>query len=160
MISNGSSPNLHRTFIQSCIESDCQAHYGLNERVYTCPRCGGLLDIVPSIRGLSDPGALRALWHERLSSREPQDRSGVWRFRELLPFALDVESVTLQEGNTPLYEAPQSADYCRLDSLQLKHQGLNPTGSFKDTGMTTAITQLRSWPHCQQQRTAAAGVLS
>jgi len=65
----------------------------------------------------------------------------VWRFRELLPFAEGVGLVTLEEGNTPLYEAPRSAAYCGLDSLRLKHQGANPTGSFKDTGMTTAVTQ-------------------
>jgi threonine synthase len=130
-------------FMQRCIEGDCQAEYDVNRRIYTCPRCGGLLDIEQSTADSTDPVALRKLWRERLSSPEQRDRSGVWRFRELLPFATDVDSVTLQEGNTPLYEAPQSADYCRLDSLQLKHQGLNPTGSFKDTGMTVAITQAR-----------------
>jgi threonine synthase len=54
-----------------------------------------------------------------------------------------VEVVSLGEGNTPLYEAPRSADYCRLSHLKLKHQGCNPTGSFKDTGMTVAVTQAR-----------------
>ena len=47
----------------------------------------------------------------------------------------------LAEGNTPLYDAPRSAEYCGLNSLRLKHQGNNPTGSFKDTGMTVAVTQ-------------------
>jgi threonine synthase len=51
--------------------------------------------------------------------------------------------VSLGEGNTPLYDAPRSADYCRLPQLKLKHQGCNPTGSFKDTGMTVAVTQAR-----------------
>jgi threonine synthase len=129
--------------MQRCIERDCQAEYPLSQRIYTCPRCGGLLDIEQSIADSPDPVALRTLWYERLSSGDPRDRSGVWRFREMLPFPIDVDSVTLQEGNTPLYEAPQSANYCRLDSLRLKHQGLNPTGSFKDTGMTVAITQAR-----------------
>jgi threonine synthase len=59
----------------------------------------------------------------------------------LLPFAADAPVVTLVEGNTPLYDAPVSAAYCGLDALTLKHQGCNPTGSFKDTGMTTAVTQ-------------------
>jgi len=65
----------------------------------------------------------------------------VWRFRELLSFSEDAPFVSLQEGNTPLYAAPRCAGYCHLDSLSLKHQGANPTGSFKDTGMTTAVTQ-------------------
>src|SRR5687768_10988164 len=107
MTSTESPPDSIGTFIQSCIQSDCRAHYGLNDRMYTCPRCGGLLEIERSTNESSDPVALRTLWHERLSSREPQDRSGVWRFRELLPFAIDVDCVSLQEGNTPLYEAQE-----------------------------------------------------
>src|SRR4030095_5200852 len=59
------------------------------------------------------------------------------------PFTDDTHIVTLGEGNTPLYDAPRSADYCRLPQLKLKHQGCNPTGSFKDTGMTVAVTQAR-----------------
>jgi threonine synthase len=84
---------------------------------------------------------LKALWHERRASTDARDRSGVWRYRELLPFTDDAPVVTLMEGNTPLYDAPRSAAYCGLDALSLKHQGANPTGSFKDTGMTTAVTQ-------------------
>jgi threonine synthase len=67
----------------------------------------------------------------------------VWRFREILPFARNVSVVTLNEGNTPVINAPRSAAYCKLDRLQLKHQGANPTGSFKDTGMTVAVTQAK-----------------
>jgi threonine synthase len=77
----------------------------------------------------------------RLSSFNERDRSGVWRYRELLPFPDDTRIISLLEGNTPLYDAPLSANYCGMQALSLKHQGLNPTGSFKDTGMTTAITQ-------------------
>src|SRR5262249_51352074 len=88
-------------------------------------------------RGEIAPAAsLRELWLKRRGS-------GVWRFREFLPFPEDAEVVSLDEGNTPLYDAPRSADYCRLSQLKLKHQGCNPTGSFKDTGMTVAVTQAR-----------------
>src|SRR5580704_5731586 len=69
-----------------------------------------------------------------------EDSSGVWRFREMLPIGAQQPLVTLREGNTPLYEAPRAAVYCGLDLLWLKHQGSNPTGSFKDTGMTAAVT--------------------
>jgi len=130
-------------FIQRCIEPDCRETYGLNERVYVCRLCGGLLDIERSAREASEPNSPRTLWRNRRVSGESRDRSGVWRFRELLPYSDDVEPVTLQEGNTPVYEAPLSASYCHLDQLRLKHQGLNPTSSFKDTGMTVAITQAR-----------------
>jgi threonine synthase len=130
------------SFIQCCIQPDCQTEYGIDERLYVCSRCGGLLDVV--LRDtVADADSLRELWRARKSSLDVRDRSGVWRFREFLPFAEDVEVVSLGEGNTPLYEAPRSADYCRLSHLKLKHQGCNPTGSFKDTGMTVAVTQAR-----------------
>ena len=132
-----------KRFIQKCIEADCGSSFDLDERIYVCRRCGGLLDIERAAPSTIDPASLKQQWHDRLSSQLPSDRSGVWRFRELLPFSANAEIVTLKEGNTPLYNAPRSADYCRLDSLHLKHQGLNPTGSFKDTGMTVAVTQAK-----------------
>ncbi len=128
-------------FLQRCIAPECQAEFAIDDRLYVCSKCGGLLDVerVEEI----DATSLRETWRERRMSADARDRSGVWRFREFLPFAPDAEIVSLGEGNTPLYEAPRSADYCRLSHLKLKHQGANPTGSFKDTGMTTAVTQAR-----------------
>ena len=130
-----------RPFVQRCIEPDCGSSYGIDERCYVCSRCGGLLDIERIVEVLHDASSLRAMWRGRMSSPDSRDRSGVWRFRELLPFAESTSVVSLGEGNTPLYEAARSAAYCGLDSLKLKHQGNNPTGSFKDTGMTVAVTQ-------------------
>ncbi len=130
-------------FIQRCINPDCRAEYQIDERLYVCLRCGGLLDVDRSGPITVDPTSLRELWRQRLSSLESRDRSGVWRFREFLPIDDDTPVVSLGEGNTPLYDAPRSADYCRLPELKLKHQGNNPTGSFKDTGMTVAVTQAR-----------------
>ena len=130
-------------FSQRCITPDCGAEYNIDEHLYVCSRCGGLLDVERDDQISIDPTSLRNLWRQRLSSLESRDRSGVWRFREFLPFADDAPVVSLGEGNTPLYDAPRSADYCRLPQLKLKHQGNNPTGSFKDTGMTTAVTQAR-----------------
>ncbi|MEJ7711177.1 MAG: threonine synthase [Pyrinomonadaceae bacterium] len=129
---------------QVCIEAQCGARYPLNERLYTCSKCGGLLDIETKTAGLASPQALRDLWRERLTAIEDLSlTSGVWRYRELLPFGADVKIVTLGEGNTPLYDAPRAARYCGLQMLTLKHQGCNPTASFKDTGMTVAVTQAR-----------------
>jgi len=132
---------LSEHFLQRCITPDCRTEYKIDERLYVCPRCDGLLDIERT--NALDPAALRDLWRSRLTSLDPRDRSGVWRFREFLPFDNDDPIVTLSEGNTPLYDAPRSADYCGLRQLKLKHQGNNPTGSFKDTGMTVAVTQAR-----------------
>ena len=130
--------NLH---LQRCIAADCRAEFDLDARLYVCPRCGGLLDI--ERREPIDAAPLRDLWLTRRTSVDPRDRSGVWRFRDFLPFTDDNQIVSLGEGNTPLYDAPRTADYCRLPQLRLKHQGCNPTGSFKDTGMTAAVTQAR-----------------
>ena len=70
------------------------------------------------------------------------DQSGVWRYREIIPFLDNYDSVvSLREGNTPLLDAPRAAAYAGLDRLVFKHQGFNPTGSFKDNGMTCGATQ-------------------
>ena len=117
----------------SCAE--CGAAYpGLEER-HRCA-CGAPLDV-------AHPGPPRlstATADERLRSRRPEDRSGVWRFREwVLP--LDPEElVTRQEGHTNLYDAPRLAAWAGVERLQLKHEGENPTGSFKDRGMTVAVS--------------------
>lgn len=68
------------------------------------------------------------------------DQSGVWRFRDLLPIVPSDQVVTLREGNTPLYEMPRAAAALGMNWLLAKHQGMNPTGSFKDTGMTAALS--------------------
>lgn len=130
-------------FLQRCITPSCRSEYNIDERLYVCSRCGGLLDIDRAGPFAVAPASLRAQWRQRLTSLNARDRSGVWRFREFLPFDDGAAVVSLGEGNTPLYEAPRSADYCRLPQLKLKHQGNNPTGSFKDTGMTVAVTQAR-----------------
>jgi threonine synthase len=126
---------------QRCIVPACSAVYGIRERIYVCPKCGGPLEIDCGVSAIPNGGALRRLWEARGASREPRDISGVWRYRELLPFEEAATFVTLFEGNTPIYDAPRSAKYCGLDALRLKHQGCNPTGSFKDTGMCVAVTQ-------------------
>src|SRR5262249_13219051 len=108
---------------------------------YTCPSCDDLLDAAYDW-GSIEPERLKRVFRERRASMTPLDLSGVWRFRELIPFLPNMKRVvTLFEGNTPIYEAPRSAEYAGLKSLRVKHQGANPTGSFKDNGMTTGITQ-------------------
>ena len=86
-------------------------------------------------------GALKWLWRERRCSSEALDHSGVWRFREMLPILDNFgNAVTLREGNTPLYHLPRASKALGIDQLFAKHQGMNPTGSFKDTGMTAALS--------------------
>ena len=88
-----------------------------------------------------NPSALKWLWQERRNSSLAVDQSGVWRFRDLLPIVKDFERVmTLREGNTPLYDLPRAARALGINWVLAKHQGMNPTGSFKDTGMTAALS--------------------
>jgi threonine synthase len=94
----------------------------------------------PVAKNRPNPGALRYLWQERKTSTLSIDQSGVWRFRDLLPIVENEQIVTLREGNTPLYEMPKCAASLGLNWLLSKHQGMNPTGSFKDTGMTAALS--------------------
>lgn len=131
-----------KTFL-ACIEPSCQATFDPGEKLYTCPRCGDLLDVQYEWSVTTTPN-LRKLFDTRRASNHPLDISGVWRFRELLPFyTAEHQIVTMFEGNTPIFDAPRSARYAGVNQLFFKHQGLNPTGSFKDNGMTTGTTQAR-----------------
>lgn len=87
---------------------------------------------------------LKRVFDMRAGSWDPIDRSGVWRYREFLPaFEPYDDIVSLPEGNTSLYNMPLCAAYAGMDTLSVKHQGNNPTGSFKDNGMTTAVTMAK-----------------
>ncbi len=125
-----------------CIESECSKSYPIDSDVLVCPRCKGLLDVAYDLSA-ANAVALRKSWDQRRASLSSMDTSGVWRFRELLPPALESEVVTMIEGNTQLFDAPRCAAYAGLESISLKHLGMNPTGSFKDLGMTTGITEAR-----------------
>jgi threonine synthase len=124
-----------------CFEERCRARFPITEIIYNCPRCGGLLEVVYDFAGL-DAGALKQEWCRRRTCNAPLDQSGVWRYREIIPFLEDYSSVvTLREGNTPLLNAPRAAEWAGVDHLVFKHQGFNPTGSFKDNGMTCGVAQ-------------------
>jgi len=110
----------------------------------TCPHCGGLLEIeLPALDCAA--AELKTRFRERKVSNNALDVSGVWRFREFLPLPSSQlgQVVTMGEGNTPLLSAPRSAAYAGLDELLIKHLGWNPTGSFKDYGMTVAVSRAR-----------------
>jgi threonine synthase len=124
-----------------CIQSGCQARYPVTEVIYNCPRCGALLETAYT-EPFGDAAALKRTWRERRMSNLPIDQSGVWRYREAIPFLESyARVVTLREGNTPLLGAPRAAAYAGLDRIVFKHQGFNPSGSFKDNGMTCGVAQ-------------------
>lgn len=92
--------------------------------------------------GPTDPADLKKLWLERRRSWDAGDASGVWRFREFLP-QYDGAIVTLGEGNIPLVRGHGAADWADVRDLRFKHLGWNPTGSFKDLGMTAGMTEAK-----------------
>ena len=111
---------------------------------FRCPVCADLLEFHFPGRASNPtafaPSTLQSLWHNRRASTNPLDQSGVWRFRELLPHIPAEHAISLREGNTPLYQLPRCARLVGLADLLAKHQGMNPTASFKDTGMTFAAS--------------------
>src|SRR6516225_8007828 len=138
---------------------------------FRCASCGDLYEVFfpgwGTPRGPSaarmDAGALKQLWRDRKSSLAPADTSGVWRFREMLPsLKSGHDPITLREGNTPVYELPRCARSAGVNHLPAKHQGMNPTASFKDTGMTTASSFARQagfrWVACASTGNTSASM--
>lgn len=135
---------------QQCINPDCAATYGVEEPKVACTRCGGLLDIRYDWSRLPVPRSLREFegrWATKGAEAAGRaDFSGVWRFRELLPFyRTEADIVTIGEGRTQLQDATLLARQMGMKPgrLLLQYEGLNPSGSFKDNGMTAAFTHAR-----------------
>jgi threonine synthase len=124
-----------------CIEDACRRQQNPKKDAHACSYCGGLLEVNYEFEPF-DPEALRRAWHQRRLSGEPIDRSGVWRFRELIPFLEPGDRIiSLSEGSTPLVGTRRTGWWAGPVHLTIKHQGNNPTGSFKDLGMTACITR-------------------
>jgi threonine synthase len=136
--------------ILSCPE--CARTFSLERQDYRCV-CGSPLDVSLGNTGAERGGpAWKRLFDERLGSVAPLNRSGVWRFRELLLPLPEMLPVSRPEGQTNLYPVGRSqaqgghrgiGDFVGLDQFWLKHEGENPTGSFKDRGMTVGVSIAR-----------------
>ena len=149
------------TFRFRCI--GCASLTGSAAQDFRCAQCGNLLEITDSSWNSRNPTALKSLWRERRTLNAALDLSGVWRFREVLPAPnSEQDVVTLREGNTPLYDLPQASRTTGVRRLYAKHQGMNPTGSFKDTGMTVAATFARQsgyrWVACASTGNTSASM--
>jgi threonine synthase len=126
-------PPAPKRSIQRCL--DCARTTPERSAAVVCPHCGGLLAIehpAPRARG--------AVLAKRFAAR---GGSGVWRYRELVMPGAPAEPVSYPEGNTPLLARPAVNAWSGAAHLLLKHEGMNPTGSFKDRGMTVALTQAK-----------------
>jgi len=130
---------------QRCINPDCGTTCAVDETAFLCPKCGSLLDVAYDWDRARPPRSLaefEAAWANRT---DPLDFSGVWRFRRLLPFAADDAIPTIGEGQTILQRADGVASYVGVNAgnLFLQYEGMNPSGSFKDNGMTAAFAHAR-----------------
>lgn len=117
-----------REYEVKCIR--CGARYSREDVVYTCRKCDGLLDIKYDYSEIGAEQVVKA------------EGEGVWKYRVLLPFdEQETKPITINEGNTPLYRCDRLAKSIGIDDLWVKHEGLNPSGSFKDRGMTVGVTK-------------------
>lgn len=142
-------PSVTEIAFQRCIHPDCRNTYGVEEILFACRKCGSLLDVDYDWSRCEAPKTLKYFekrWGTPGRSAEARaDYSGVWRFRELLPFAKVDDLATLGEGRTTLQRADALATALGLkpQKLFLQYEGFNPSGSFKDNGMTAAFTIAR-----------------
>jgi threonine synthase len=126
-----------------CSINSCDTTLDLHDRALACPKCGELLEVAVNPVA-HDPADLKRIWLNRRTSYHPRDTSGVWRFREFLPDCYDPDGiVTLNEGNVPPLRGQKTAAWVGLKDLRFKHLGFNPTGSFKDLGMTAGMTEAK-----------------
>ena len=120
---------------------NCGKTYDPWDLRYKCD-CGGILDVKRDLSRIDGEG-LRKLWDSRWGLKRGVESSGVWRYRELILSVPDEMIVTRQEGNTRLYPAGAAGKWAGLSDLWFKHEGENPTGSFKDRGMTCGASAAR-----------------
>jgi len=115
--------------------------YPMDSVLYTSPDTGGLLDVWHDLDALKGT-VTRQTFDSRLGSLDRPYNSGVWRYKELVYPDVDENLIVSKpEGNTNLYPVPRLAEWVGVANLYLKHEGENPTGSFKDRGMTGGVTQ-------------------
>ncbi len=141
---------MSETAFQKCTNPACGATFGIDEVLTGCTKCRSLLDISYDWNRLPVPRSLAFFEHrwmtKGMNASGALDFSGVWRFRELMPFfRSEADIVTIGEGRTLLQTADLLAKQIGMKqgNLALQYEGLNPSGSFKDNGMTAAFTHAR-----------------
>jgi threonine synthase len=125
--------------------SGCAGAYPLDQVIYRCPTCGGLLEVVHDLAALRtrSAGDWKQLFAERWRSTEEPWGSGVWGKHEWVAPALKAQHiVTMFEGATPMTRAPRLAAALGLGEIRIKHCGTSHTGSFKDLGMTVLVSMV------------------
>jgi threonine synthase len=115
---------------QKCI--NCGSKYGIDEIVYFCKKCKDILEIK------YDDGELAEALRDNKWQNAPLS---VWRYRNFMPISDTTKVVSLNEGGTGLHLCQRLAKHLGLRQLYVKNEGENPTGSFKDRGMTVGVTK-------------------
>lgn len=133
------------TAYQKCINPDCGAEFDRKESFFKCPQCGDLLDICYDWNKAELPVKMSDFGKRWATRNNRLDFSGVWRFRELLNFCEDEFKVSIGEGQTLLQQNDALAEILGMDKgcLHLQYEGMNPSGSFKDNGMTAALSHAK-----------------
>ncbi|MEK6808672.1 MAG: pyridoxal-phosphate dependent enzyme, partial [Nanoarchaeota archaeon] len=116
---------------------DCKTKYS-NWNILQCS-CGSILEVVHDFKQLKEKLSIKK-FDERLALIDPPYNSGVWRYKEMVLDIKDEFIISMPEGNTNLYNSNTVSEYAEVKNLYLKAEGQNPTCSFKDRGMTTAIS--------------------
>jgi len=124
--------SLLQRFVMRCIE--CGSVHDIAKPAYACTKCGNLLEVRPDLDSIAGALDLKEMARRPLS---------VWRYRELMPVDPRTRVCSLEEGGTPLIRCDRLADQLGLRELWVKFEGANPTGSFKDRGMTVGITKAK-----------------
>ncbi|MCW4046005.1 MAG: threonine synthase [Candidatus Bathyarchaeota archaeon] len=115
---------------QECI--NCGSKYAIDEIVYFCHKCGDLLEVKYD-NGELERAAKKSEWRNAPLS--------VWRYRDFMPIRDASKIVSLNEGGTGLHRCRRLGEKLGLKQLYVKNEGENPTGSFKDRGMTVGVTK-------------------
>jgi len=110
---------------------NCSKYHDPGKVVYSCSKCGDLLTVEYIHQRI--PLDLDERWKSRPLS--------VWKYRELLPIMDEKRIVSLGEGGTKLHRCGRLAEALGLKEVYVKNEGENPTGSFKDRGMTVGVTK-------------------
>ncbi|MBI9019331.1 MAG: threonine synthase [Phycisphaerae bacterium] len=128
-----------------CINLDCKCTYDISDVLVKCSKCGDLLDVMYNWNGHEMPRNLQFFQKKWQNRNNLLDFSGVWRFRELLPFCDEKYIATIGEGQTILQCNDGVASYVGSSAgkVHLQYEGLNPSGSFKDNGMAGAFSHAR-----------------
>ena len=128
----------------TCVRG-CEGRHALDQDIYHCPKCGGLLDVEHDLAALESKSAdeWKQLFRERAYEMMGPESSGVWSKSEwVLPSLDPVYRVSLGEGRSPLLAVPRLAQEIGVGQLWMKQCGTTQTGSFKDLGMTVLISQV------------------